>query len=358
VKKKNAHGAFKLLLFRPSTFRPSTFRPRSVFLFLFPSMRFPATILLCVVAAYALSFYLAIPANPEIQFWHHVVDVRADEIAQVRADQPSTPIIFFTGGSSTAFSIDPKIIEETCGLPAFNLGLPVAAGAQYILHQAFEQTRKNDILVICLEPDLLTTTNEEHGCSKFSFALSTAAGQPSDAAGGSTFASYPTIRNYLNFTRPGPSHLATSAAKTVTGKNGYRYTLADIRYRGRAETPMRDPSMKRAGAKTTSHLTDIGRKLLQTVADAAALRGVHLFYSMPWHFTDETHLAANRIHNLQILEDIRSIMPTIDDGFTGAASDPTWFSDSPQHLTAEGSTTRTQALAIPLKQWLLTTNNN
>ena len=70
------------------------------------------------------------------------------QLVQVRAEYLSTVSIIFI--TSCAFSIDPKIIEDKCGMPAFNLGLPVSAGPKYLLYQALEKTRPGDILVVAL----------------------------------------------------------------------------------------------------------------------------------------------------------------------------------------------------------------
>ncbi len=312
-------------------------------------MRFLLTIVAIVVVAYGIGFYLTVPANPEVRFWREVVERRETELTQVRKQQPDAPVLIFTGGSSCAFSIDPAIIERTCGLPAFNLGLPVSAGRQYLVHQALAQTRKGDILVVCLEPDALTFANHDSSSSKLSFALSATAGHPSEAAGGETYGEKPAVRDYLNLSRPGPGYLATFAAKAIAGK-GYRYTAEDLRYHGRVETPVTNDDMPAAGDNTATGLAPDGSEFLKTLVHASARRGVRVVYAMPWHYTASSSIAHNRQNNLKILADIRSILPVIDDGFAGAADNRGWFSDSPQHLTAAGSSVRSTAVADALKQ--------
>lgn len=312
-------------------------------------MRFALSIILSILAAYALGFYLAVPANPEVKFWREVVERRDHEIAGVRKSQPGTPIIFFSGGSSTAFSIDPAIIEETCGLPSFNLGLPVAAGGEYLIHQALRQTRPGDILVLCLEPDLLSVAAAETSPSKFSFAMAATRGDVGEASGGTSFNACLSLRDYLNLPRPGAGYIATYAARIATGKP-YRYNLSDIRYRGRIETPIR--SAVPSGTHTASHLSAYGRKLLVQAGSAAAERGVHLLYAMPWHFTTPEALKASRLSKHELNEQIRTLLPVVDDGHTGCASNPKWFSDTGQHLTSEGSKERSTHLAAALKECL------
>lgn len=313
-------------------------------------MRFALLMLACVIVAYAGAAYITIPANPEVQFWNHVDDLRDKEIAEVRKSQPEQPILFFTGGSSCAFSIDPKIIEETCGLPAFNLGLPVSSGARYILHQALEKSRKADIIVVCLEPDILTYP-DDFDASSFSFGLAVLDGAPSGAVGGRTFNQQLSPREYLNFSRPGPGFLTTWIAKLMADK-GYRYQVQDIRYRGRIETQVKDPTLPLGGAKQVRSIIPGGKQLLQTFQNTATQRGVHLIYAMPWLLTDPDAAGQSRSANLDILSSIQPIIPTVDDGFQGVATDPSYFSDSGLHLSAPGSAIRSKALAEALRAML------
>jgi hypothetical protein len=316
-------------------------------------MRLAFILLITLVFAYGLGIILTIPANPEVRFWNTVIDKRDQEIAVVRESRPGTPIIFFTGGSSCAFSIDPEIIEETCGFPAFNLGLPVACGSEYLLHQSFERTRKGDLLVICLEPDLLTYPDLEGSPSKLSFALAGSMGQPNHAAGGPAFDTSLTISDWLTLARPGARYLITLVARTAGG-HGYRYKQEDIRYRGRIETPIHDPDMNAAKASESTSLTPQGRDLVQNISDKAREKGVRLAYSMPWRYTATKHLKDNRFAKRNVLQDMETIIPTIEDGYLGSNDELSCFSDSPQHLTSKGSKLRSQALALSLKRHLET----
>lgn len=314
-------------------------------------MRFLTLILACAVAAYALAFGIAVTGNPEVKFWRAVDQRRDQEITVVRQAKPAPPLLLFTGGSSCAFSIDPEIIEDTCGRPALNLGLPVAAGAKFLLHQALAKAQRGDTLVICLEPDLLTYP-ETFKPSTLSFALASLSGDPSSAVGGSTFAESLSLRDYLNLSRPGPSHLSTLLAKSAAGKDLYRYTDNDLRYRGRIETSVLEPDLPRNGPKPADHILPAARDLLITFRDAAERKGVHLAYAMPWMLTTESAAVANRANNRRILDTIDPILPVLDDGWLGVSTDPTHFSDSGLHLTAEGSRLRSTALAQALDLWL------
>jgi hypothetical protein len=315
-------------------------------------MRFLLLVSLCALTAYAAAFWLAVPANPEVKFWR-AVDLQRDEgIAGIREARPEQPVLLFTGGSSCAFSIDPVIIEGVCGISAFNLGLPVSAGPKFLLHQALEKARPGDILIVCLEPDLLVHP-DEFKPGGLSFGLAIIGGDPSDAVGAESFGGSLEIREFLNLSRPGPSHLATLVAKKATGTPLYRYTSADLRHHGRVETPVVDPAMPRAGVNTASALHPGARDLLVAFRAAADKRGVRLAYSMPWRLTAEDAAAQNRKTNRTILDHIGAIMPALDDGYLGVSTDPAHFSDSPLHLSAKGSRLRSLGLAKTLAVWLV-----
>jgi hypothetical protein len=313
-------------------------------------LRFPLSILACLIAAYALGFYLAVPANPEVKFWNEVVELRDKEIKEVRKAQPDTPILFFTGGSSCAFSIDPAIIEETCGMPAFNLGLPVAAGPKYLFHQALEKANRGDFIVICLEPDLLTFP-EDFKASQFSFAMASSKLNPASAGGGSSFGSILGPREYLNLSRPGPGYVATWLGKAATGK-GYRYTPEDIKYHGRVETAVTNPMLPLSGPKSVTQICSTGQNVLVQLKSATAQKGVHIVYSMPWILSEKNAASTSRTANLRILESINAILPAIDDGHQGISTDHSHFSDSSLHLSARGSALRSKALGDALQTWL------
>ncbi len=314
-------------------------------------MRFLFLIGLCTAAAYVTAFWLAVPANPELKFWR-AVDLQRDEgLAGIREARPGQPMVLFTGGSSCAFSIDPTVIEEVCGVPAYNLGMPVATGAKFLLHQSLAKALPGDTLVVCLEPDLLTYP-EKFNPSTLSFGLATLAGDPSAAVGGSSFDRDLTLRDCLNLSRPGPTHLATLMAKTATGKEGYRYRGEDLRDRGRVETPVRDPNLPRIGPKSADQLLPAARELLATFRQAASLKGVRLVYSMPWILTAPDAAEVNRATNRRILDAIDPIFPALDDGHLGVSTDPAHFADSGLHLSAEGSHLRSIALARALDLWL------
>lgn len=316
-------------------------------------MRMLTAIIAALVGAYAVGFTLTVPLNPEARFWRELMSRRDAEIVASRAAAPDRPAILFAGGSSTAFSIDPVVVEEACGFPAFNLGLPVGAGPWFILDRALNSASDGDILVVCMEPDALIHADKTvRQPSKLAFALATMAGEPSNCLGGHTFDVQPTFPDHLNLTRPGAVYLATFCARIVTGKS-YRYTMADYRYHGRLETQVVSPSMEPVQVGSRSQLGDGGRMLLQRCRDAGARRGIEVLYSMPWQYTHPDALSQARSVNSALLGDILSIVPVLDDGYAGATSERALFSDTSQHLTEAGARARSRLLASELSHWVI-----
>lgn len=314
-------------------------------------VRFPLAILGTVIFAFGLSAWISIPANPEVKFWTKVREIRDEEISKSRETIPGAAMIFFTGGSSCAFSIDPEIVEDACGMPAFNLGLPASAGPHFLLHQALSRCQKDDIIVVCLEPDFLTDSSIlGEGPMQLSFALASMEGVAKEAGGGDTFKKCVSTKDVLNFSRPGARFVATLIGKTITGK-GYRYTMGDLRYRGRIETSISDPHQP-AGVMERDSLSSRGIEFLREFREAASNRGVSTVYSMPWHFTLPEFVGQNREKRAKMLEEISRLMPVLPDPAFGVSDDPANFSDSGLHLTARGSSLRSKVVASSLKEWL------
>ena len=313
-------------------------------------MKFLIKVLGAVALAYLLAFGMAVPMNPETKFWRGLSQRRDREISETRLAQPGKPMIFFAGGSSCAFSIDPAIIEKKCGMPAFNVGFPIACGAKFILHQALEKTRPGDVLVVALEPDTITYASD-FAPGTLSFGLSALDGSPSASVGGSTFGHGLPIRDYLNLSRPGPGYMATWLGKSVGGKS-YRYQDRDIRYHGRVETPVKMDPPDISGTKMMHEVHKDGRQVLETFAAAAKAKDVRLVYSMPWILISEAAAAPSRENNLRILQSVAQTIPSIDDGHQGVATDPDCFADTGLHLSAKGSKIRSTDLGTALQDWL------
>ncbi len=310
-------------------------------------MKLFLTLLISLIAAYAISCVFTIFINPEVTFWNHVISRRLDDIASIRDKEPGKPIIFFTGSSSCASSIDPQIVEKIIGRPVMNMGLPGAAGAHFTIHQALRQARSGDTIVYTTPADLLTSPGEKYSPMKISFALEARRGLPTESAGGFTFGKFLTIPQYFTLARPGTDYLIVLAGRMATGK-GYRYKLPDIRYHGLIQTPVLNKSLKPQGPRTVTTLTPEGRKLLETFAAAAKQKGVHVVYSIPLSYTATEQLGPSRAKNREFLAEVAKIIPVIDDGYSGAIDNIDNFSDTERHLSGQGSKIRSEAISKAL----------
>ena len=261
-------------------------------------------------------------------------------------------MIIFTGGSSTAFSVDPAIIEEACSVPAFNFALPASAGAHFLLHQALEKTAPGDILVIGLEPDFLAF-DSKYPSGSLAFGLAVLDGRPSATVGGETFNASLSLAEYLTSVRPGPKYLVTLLYRGASRK-GYRYSLDDYRYHGRMETAVEQENLAPLKLDRDVRLSSSGNHLLRSFKAKANQRSVRLIYAMPWRWTLPEDVATSRKANATLLSDISEIIEVVDDGTYGVSAERSHFSDTPQHLTAAGSEARSRALAPALKSLLST----
>jgi hypothetical protein len=276
-------------------------------------------LLITLVLAFPAATYITITKNPEVRFWETAMTQRATDLAEIKLNTPKTPTLLFTGGSSCAFSIDPKIIEAICGLNTLNLGLPISTGPRFLLHHALKKATSGDTIIVALEPDLLTYESEMKPTS-LTLALALAENDSNGTVGGDTFHEHLRLKDSLNLVRPGANFTFTYIAKIVSGK-GYRYTNHDLRYRGRIETSVRDPKIPKAGRKQAVKLSQSGRQLLVEYRQAALKKGVNLVYSMPWTLTDETAADHNRQNNKQILASISEVIAIADDGTQGISTE-------------------------------------
>lgn len=310
-------------------------------------MRALTSIIAAALLAYGLGVWLTVAANPEVEFWSEVVERRDRDLEAVRAANPATRMLLFTGGSSCAFSIDPRVIEAQCGLPAVNLGLPASTGRSYILHQALVRARPGDILVVCLEPDFLAYPDQEGSPSKLGLALALKQGEVHGAAGWDTFDTRVTPGQFLSLTRPGGRYLMTLAGRTLTGK-GYRYMVDGIDYHGLIRTDLVNPNPEWPGIPTSTQLDPVARQFLKAFIATATDRGVQVVYSMPWQLNHPDHAGASRAAKQALLLEISDLMPVIDDGYAGVSSNQDHFSDSLLHLSRTGVQLRTAALGQAL----------
>lgn len=310
-------------------------------------MRLLFLLALVAATAFAAGRWMVTAANPEVAFWSGVIAKRDVELAGLRAKRPGEGVVLFTGGSSCAFSVDPPRVAEVIGRPCFNLGGVARAGANYLIHEALKRSQPGDLLVLALEPHFITEEGRSRP-TQLGLAMSLEAGDSAGAAGGESFGRTVSWREQANLLRPGARYFGTWSAKLATGKLGYRYTMDDLRPGGRLETPVRTASLFSA-ALPARVLTEEGKDMLRRVAEVARRKNVAVVYSLPWAYTDPQFLEQNRAMNRNLMQEVATLMPVLDDPAFGTCAEKGFYADSEYHLTAEGSHARSLAVAAGLK---------
>jgi hypothetical protein len=286
-------------------------------------------------------------ANPETRFWHALHARRVGDHDALHGAHPGKPSVIFTGGSSCAFSIDPIIISEATGLPAFNYGGAARSGAKFLIGNALARCRNGDILVLALEPHFLTEPGREQA-TQLGMSLAIAMKDPELALGGACFDSSVSLRDITNLLRPGARYMATWIGKAARGDLSYRYTLDDYREGGRLDTSFDNKWLAASRALPPQHLTEEGKQLLREVVRIGNERNLKVIYALPWAYTESEHVEANRKLNRTLLDEIAAIVPVLEDPMLGAIDDRSLFSDTEYHLSDAGSRRRSEAVVKAL----------
>jgi hypothetical protein len=306
-------------------------------------------LLILALLAYAAGALLLVRANPEAAFWCDLRARQDAELEAIRRENPGRPVLIFTGGSSTAFSVDPAVVAAESGLPAVNLGTGAWSGPKYYVHRSLQRARAGDVLVLGIEPNFLVEAGLLEP-SQLGLAMAWREGDPDAADGGGSFGGGISWRERAGLLRPGARYLVTWAAKAVAGGERYHYTLADLRDGGRLETARPHPTGAGDPVIHPAELTAEAREFLGQIAAAARERGVRVVYALPWYFTAPESAAANREARRHLLEQIAGILPVLDDPALGVRTEPDLFSDTHFHLTARGSAERSRRLGRALRE--------
>ena len=70
-----------------------------------------------------------------------------------RLDSIKEPKIVIVSGSSAAFGLDSKLLEDTLGMPVVNFGLYASIGTKAMMDLSRKSIRKGDIIVLAPEMD-------------------------------------------------------------------------------------------------------------------------------------------------------------------------------------------------------------
>ena len=291
-------------------------------------------------------FYFGISKNPEFLLWREVERKRALEHS--KKEQRT---IYFTGGSSCAFSIDPPIITSATKLKVKNLGVTAGSGLRFLIGRAFEEARSGDIVVLALEPHFLDREGSDRitplgiGLALESENLDIAAGKP-------IYDRELQVTQVIQASRPGAIYAATMIGKLVGQQNLYRYSIDDLLPGGRMSTDFEDPYNKPIKIGTTGALSSEVRSILEKIKEYAGERDIEVYYSLPWSWTLADTEQESRMKKKILLEQINKIIPVLNDPFLGTRIEEDLFSDSIYHLTDKGSYERSWIVGRSLQERL------
>lgn len=291
------------------------------------------------LAALGLAAAYTIYLNPEVRLYRHASEVKEKWIAQL--DQTALPKYVVFGGSSCATSLMGERLLDNHGLRVANLGLQAGMGADVLSRYALKHTRKGDVLIMSMEPSLLTTSSGIPSLGK-QFALVT---------GNADLLEERTISDRLSnllAMRPGGYHFFTLLGKILLRQPLYRYSPEDFDASGYQRVTVRRDFAVPPLAPLT--LSSSSRELLTFLRSTCERRGIKLLYALPWFYTPPDQVDAYRLNNLSFLVQVADFMPVLQDDKLGAWPVRSAYADTDAHLTPEGATRHTDAFAAALEK--------
>ncbi|WP_435896029.1 hypothetical protein [Oceaniferula spumae] len=280
------------------------------------------------------------------------MDRKVGEVTRLRAETPGKPLILFSGGSTCVFSIAPEVVEQQTGMASYNMGGAVPMGAPYICAKVFETASAGDLVVLMLEPVMLTQPNAAE-VKRLGVSLASSE-QASEEK--KWFGANAVLKDEAVHLRPGSSFLFRTVGKKLLGRKGYRYTMDDFRERGRMETFYENEWKKANQVIDKNTLSQDGIDLLVKCRDLAAKKKVTIVYSLPWTWTVEEISEESKRSNKRLLQEIEEYIPVIREPHMGVSTEGEYFADTSNHLTTEGAKIRSLELGEALQNFLSNRN--
>jgi hypothetical protein len=285
--------------------------------------------------------------NPEVHFWRESAKKKLEWADQMRSEYGY--VIGVVGGSSTAFGIDAAWIEEHHGLPVANLGLHAGAGPEACVGFGLAALQPGDTLVASIEPGLLAAN------ANFQTNLGTQLAWTLDLPEMDLWRrGHSPTEKLLRLSRlqPGGYNLATMLGKLIFQMPLYRYQLKDSLPGGLLVTEERRlfPIDSNFSVPKEIQPSEEGIAFLKDLSRAAKARGINLFYLLPWSYTPAENARQARMANAGFLAHVEKTIPILEEPELGVDTNRNEFADTPQHLTREGASRRSKALAKKLIQ--------
>jgi len=294
--------------------------------------------LLLALALLAVGRHYMVSLNPEMQFLVNGHEKKTGWLRHL-AESPGKRLIF-TGGSSCFTSIDPLQLEERFSLRAANMGVVAGIGGRVLVEYALAHSEAGDVLVLALEPGLLTgdTPHEPLGLQFL------AATQQWDATSFSGMTER--LSAHLSL-RPNLYHLATLTGKVLMGRPLHRYQASEVTEAGWQQVSA-PPPMAFTGPLPPVLSAD-GKSLLEEVAATCAERGIGLNYAFSWQYCPEADLAKSMEAYRRFAEQVGEVVQVLPDGTYGLQTNRDLFSDTELHPTVSGAKLRTKRLGEMLQ---------
>jgi len=291
-------------------------------------------------AVYTLHF------NVEMRLTRFMLERKLDWI---RNRLPAERRVIVFGGSSSSFSISPTHALQQ-GVPIGNLGMGAGIGAKALTRLALSEARRGDILVMALEPELLSGDGRVTLIGAQSAIVLGRPGLASESEDPD-----PAVRGewgpWFWALRPGGYHVVTMLGKLIQGRPLYRYRAEDFFEDGQQQTEVRGELAGFRG-EPTPQLSDWGRGWIRRTRVYCEARGVELVYALPWTFTDPAHATEVQRRHAAFLEQVAQEVEVLPDERLGVVTEREWYCDTQFHMTLEGSRIRTDALMKGLRERL------
>jgi len=293
----------------------------------------------CALITYGLCVIYTLFINAEARFWTQALKKKTQWVEKMDAE-PGGKVIF-AGGSTAFFAFQSKRIYEERKIKSVNMGMTVAMGTPFLCAIAYDAARKDDILVLLLEPNLLTKGHLEPTALSVQTAL--LSGDVRHAFGWPVWEVNKDWGLMIGSMRPGAQHVTTALLKAVFRRPEYRYPQSNVDESGYLWMPGRDESWAPFGGMREMTLSDKGRDLLKFLKARSEEKGVILYYAIPWVLCKPEFLDMNRSVHRKLMEEVSKYILVIDDEFSGCLTDESLFYDQ-VHLSKKGAVMRTDML--------------
>lgn len=271
------------------------------------------------VFTFILCALYVLKANPEIRFLKSAWEVKSQSLATTASRSGR---ILWAGGSSVLVGVKPDLIEAETHRKVLNLGMAAGMGPEVLIQLAMDQAREGDILLLSLEPELLTLPSMG---SMLGSQVAWSTGHP-EWLGSLSPDEWLVSVSHL---RPGAYHFFTMTTKVLLGRPLYRYSADEIetggwqRIRAQEDFP---------GVPVWYYrLLPEARALLSETAHRCRDAGVAVYYMPLPHFCPPDREKIHREGMAMFLMDVDGILPVIDPVEGYISTDPSHFADTPWH---------------------------